>query len=420
MLDTLRRRDFGLLWLAGLISMIGDWVLIAVLPYHLYAVTGSALAAGGLLIAYTLPGLLLGSIAGVFVDRWDRRRTMVAVNLLRAPLMLVMLAGGTAETVWLVYLVAAVESALGQLFGPAENALLPSLVSEDRLVTANSLNVMNNNLARLAGPSLGAAMYSSFGLPGVIYMDGASYLLSALFIALIGYRAVHGPAGAAVEGGTLRARLLGVWREWLAGLRLVRREQVILGLFIVLGVATLADGFNSPLLAPFVKDILRGGAREFAWLLTAQALSGLAAGILMGHMGHRIRPERLIILSTGCVTSMFAVAYNVPILPLVLGIATLLGFPATGFFVSAHTLIQSNVVDEYRGRVFGALGTTNALLSLCALGISGAMSDHFGVRPMLNVVVGLWLLTTIVAWRALRPGRKHSVAAAPHPAADAT
>ena len=169
-----------------------------------------------------------------------------------------------------------------------------------------------------------------------------------------------------------------------------------------------------------VKDILRGGAREFAWLLTAQALSGLAAGILMGNVGHRIRPERLIVLSTGCITLMFVVAYNVPSLPLVLGIATLAGFPATGFFVNAHTLIQSNVVDEYRGRVFGALGTTNALLSLCALGISGAMSDHFGVRPVLNVVVGLWLLTTIVAWRMLRRGRKHLPEGEPRTAADAT
>lgn len=403
MLATLRQRNFGLLWFAGLISVVGDWVLIATLPFFLYTLTGSALATSGLLIAYTLPGLLFGSIAGVFVDRWDRRRTMLTANLLRAPLILMLIIVRSPDTIWVVYVVAFLEAAIGTFFGPAENALLPLLVAEGNLTAANALNVMNNNLARLIGPSLGAAVLVVWGLPGVLVLDSMSYAISALLVALIAHTSAHPvPVDAAKPSGVQQHWLV-VWREWLAGLRLVRREHLVLSLFVVLGMAAIADGFNSPLLVPFVSEVLGGSPQVFAWLLTAQAISGLVAGLLIGHIGQRIRPKRLIIVSAWVGSVMFLVSYNIPSLPLVLTLATLLGFPAVGFFVSTQTLLQSSVADEYRGRVFGALGTTNALLGLVTLGLSGLLADGLGVRPMLNVVVALWFCTALVAWFALRP-----------------
>ena len=154
MLATLRQRNFGLLWSAGLISLAGDWMLRIALPIYVYQLTGSALATSTMLIAGMLPDLLFGSIAGVFVDRWDRKRTMVICNLLLAIGLLPLLAVRSAEQLWLLYLVAFCESTIAQFFGPAENALLPQLVSEDQLVAANSLNSLNNSLARLIGPAL--------------------------------------------------------------------------------------------------------------------------------------------------------------------------------------------------------------------------------------------------------------------------
>lgn len=83
MLATLKQRDFALLWFGGLISMMGDWAMFAALPFYAYEQTGSAFASGAVLTALTVPGLLIATVAGVFVDRWDRRRTMVAANLLQ-------------------------------------------------------------------------------------------------------------------------------------------------------------------------------------------------------------------------------------------------------------------------------------------------------------------------------------------------
>ncbi|MFN2221661.1 MAG: MFS transporter, partial [Candidatus Promineifilaceae bacterium] len=144
MIATLRNRSFFLLWLGGLISMIGNWMLMAALPFYVYQVTGSALATSGLLMAYLAPGMLFGSVAGVFVDRWDRKRILVIGNLIQAmiiPLLLLVEANGW---IWLIYVAAFAESTVNQFLGPAENALLPTLVSEEHLVSANSLNVLND------------------------------------------------------------------------------------------------------------------------------------------------------------------------------------------------------------------------------------------------------------------------------------
>src|ERR687891_2526367 len=104
MLRVLRQRNFALLWIGGLISMIGDWVLIVGLPAEIYRRTGSTLATAGMVLAYLVPSLALGSIAGVFVDRWNRRRLMIVVDLLLAacllPLMFV-----DALGLWVAYVV---------------------------------------------------------------------------------------------------------------------------------------------------------------------------------------------------------------------------------------------------------------------------------------------------------------------------
>jgi MFS family permease len=152
MIATLRNGNYTRLWLGGLISLIGDWALNVGLPIYIFLLTGSVLALSITLLAASLPPVLFGSLAGVFVDRWDHQRTMVATNLLLALVLLPLLLVRSAEQVWIVYLVAFVGGVIEQFFLPAQNALLPRLVAEERLVSANSLIAVSSNLARLIGP----------------------------------------------------------------------------------------------------------------------------------------------------------------------------------------------------------------------------------------------------------------------------
>src|SRR3954469_396685 len=175
------RRDLRLLLSAGLVSLSGDWVLGIGLAYSVYALTGSTLASAATLLSSFVPQVVVGSIAGVFVDRWDRRRTMVVANLLLAVGLLPLLLVRDQNQIWLVYLVLVLESVVEVFFAPAEQAMLPRLVDEEdqtELVTANALNSQVGNLARLAGGALGGVAAAVGGIPAVASLDALTFLVA--------------------------------------------------------------------------------------------------------------------------------------------------------------------------------------------------------------------------------------------------
>jgi Na+/melibiose symporter-like transporter len=154
--QALRQRGLRLLLSAGLISTTGDWVLRIGLAYYVYALTGSTVASALMLLASFLPQIVLGSVAGVFVDRWNCTRTMIVSNLLLAAGLLPLAAVRHPGQAWIVYAVMAWEGCVQQFFTPAEQSLLPRLVASDQLVTANALTGQSSDVSRLIGAA-GAA-----------------------------------------------------------------------------------------------------------------------------------------------------------------------------------------------------------------------------------------------------------------------
>ena len=126
--SPLRNPAFARLWLGGLVSDLGDWMLLVGLPVFVFQLTGSALTTATVFVVETIPALLVGQVAGVLVDRVDRRRILIAGTLLQAALLLPLLAVTSADGLWIVYLVAAGQSVLARVCGPATLALVPSLV----------------------------------------------------------------------------------------------------------------------------------------------------------------------------------------------------------------------------------------------------------------------------------------------------
>ena len=155
------------------------------LPIYVYLLTHSVLALSITLLVSSVPNIVLGSFAGVFVDRWHRKYTLVITNLLLAATLFLLLLVRTADRVWIIYIVSFALSCIEQFFSPAQNALLPTLVKEEQLVQANSLNSLSSNLARLVGPDLGGLIAAAFSLNGIVLIDAASFLVAALFVAVI-------------------------------------------------------------------------------------------------------------------------------------------------------------------------------------------------------------------------------------------
>ena len=258
MLSLLRRRDFALLWVGGLVSLAGDWVLYASLPFFVYERTGSTIATAGMIVAELAPDVVLGSPAGVLVDRWNRKHVLVYGSLAQAVavLLLLFVAGGAG--IWLVYAVAAATSTAAAFTAPAEGALLPALVSVDELVVANAMSALNNRLARVAGLAAGGALFGALGLEWVVLIDAASFAAAA---ALIGAVRVPQPV---LRGAGSSARF---WHEWADGARLVRGDPTLAVVVAVLGLMTFGGTMLDPLTAAWVRDVLDRGPEVFAWLM---------------------------------------------------------------------------------------------------------------------------------------------------------
>lgn len=397
--SLLRNRDFGFVWWSGLVSMTGNWALMVALPMYVYQETGSTLATGGMLLASTIPRLLLGSVAGVFADRWDRRRTVIACNLLLAlvvaPLALVPVTGA----LWLVYAAASLLAAVSQFLRPAEHALLPTLVAPEQLAAANALNALNTNIARFIGPAVGGLLVALAGLQGIVVLNMIALVAAALLIYLVrtGRRpaavaAQGAPVGAdASEGGSARpARAAADWRsEWLAGIALVRRTRVLALLVAVVAITSLGEGVFGVLLAPFVVVAFGGGTLELGWLVSAQAVGGIAGGAAVAAVARRIDPRRLLGFGALLLGAIDLVIINYPLLhPGILPALVLMaaaGAPAAAFGAGYLTLLQKSAGDEYLGRASGVLATVAAATGLVGTLLAGVLGDLVGVIAIINV-----------------------------------
>ena len=398
MLATLKNKNFALLWTGGLISMIGNWMLMAALPFHVYALTRSALAASGILMAMVAPGIFFGSFAGVFVDRWDRKKVMVIISALQAITILGLLLVRSVEWIWVIYLTVFLESTLKNFFGPAEGALLPNLVGEEHLVPANSLNALNDNLARIVGPAIGGLLLGTLGFQSVIWADAASYLIAMLLIILIKADNTAPVRDASAETDRkIQNPWRQMWEEWLAGLRYIKHRRALTGLFIIMGIALFGDAILSAILVVFVQQDLGFNAIEFGWLLTARGLGGLIGGLLVGSIGRKFTPLQLItggLLISGA--SIFLMLTR-PSLPVMLSLLVLIGPALMAWLISLQAIGQKETEDAFRGRVFGAIGTSTTFIMFFGSAIAGFMADQIGTFTLVAAAATFYILAGMVS-----------------------
>ncbi len=402
MLSLLRQRDYALLWWSALISGIGNFILIAALPYYVYSISGSTLASGATLMSETVPMVLFSSVGGIFADRWKRKRVIISSDWLRGLLLLPLLTVHSTASLWIVYVVAFLGSSVAHFAGPFGNAALPHVVREDELPSANAAFSAGGFLAVLIGSSLGALLLQHVGLGGVVLADAATFAFSALLISLIGI---------AFEGRTLEAsslipsgtRLGRAWRDWLIGVRFVLEQRWVSLVFLVMMLVFLGNSMVSVCLAPFVRHVLHGSAQIYAWVLTAQGIGGVFASLFIGSVTKRIPPERLLawsIFSLGVLDTEIAVAQRVQV---TLGAACVAGVAVLFGIASMNTLVQAKVPDALRGRVSGAFLTASALMSLVGSLIASVWADRIGIRLMLGIGGTVFAVAGLTAFMLLVP-----------------
>ncbi|UVS78802.1 MFS transporter [Actinokineospora sp. UTMC 2448] len=379
---VLRNREFRLLWLGRSVSGLGSWLLVVAVPAHVLVLTGSLTATGLTLAAEFLPPMLLGPFAGVVVDRWDRRRVMIAADVLRAFAVALLLFVREPDDVALVYVAVAAESVGTLAFRPAAQAHIPALVGTGRpLTAANALNSATDGAVRLLGAPLGGLLYAWGGIDLVVWPDIASYLVSAVFIALTkpGPRARRGELGAVVA-------------ELREGARFLRDDRAVGGL-LVLNTAFL--GANAALTSVLVPHGMA------AWGGTARAglvMSGLGVGFLLGAVVVRTLDRfrsRAVLAGALAMTAVgFVVLFTIPWAAL--PAAVVVGAFGSTALILVQTTVQRRTPDAVLGRVASVVFAAEAAATFAGALAGPLLAEAATIATVAWVAAGITALCALV------------------------
>ena len=382
-----RNRDFRRIYLASTISLGGDWFLVIALFSLIEGFTGSALAVGFLLLVQDFTSFALSPIAGVLVDRLDRRKLMVLADLARAVLCVGFLFARDPDTLWAVYVLYGLLSACSTLFFPASLAAMPNLVDEDDLSTVNALSGSLWGTMLAIGAGLGGIVTAAVGRDAAIGIDAVSFVVSAAL--LVGIRR---PFTRDRPQEHLRMR-----DATVETVRYARRDHRVLALLAVKGGWAVAGGVLVvlPILA---KDVFDAGDFGIGLLLAARGVGALIGPFLGRAM---LGPEdRRLFLIIGLSLTTFGVGYALvglaPGLGLALVAVCVAHIGGGGQWMLSSYGLQRIVPDRIRGRIFAF----DFMFVTLTFGLSsvatGALVDAFGPKP---TAVGLGLVG--LAWAAV-------------------
>ena len=397
--------NFRRLWLAQMVSEIGDWFYTITLYTLLLQFTGRAQSVGVALVLQVLPQTFAGPSAGVVNDRVRRKRVMIAADLLRAGIVLSMLLVRSRSTIWLIYPLLVMETVAAAFFEPARNSVIPNITRREEVIVANTLSSITWSFDLAIGATLGGIVAVFLGREAVFILNALSFVASAL---LIGGMTFHEPHAAGLP--RLRPREVVDFSPMIEGLRYLRNRPRLLATVLVKGGLGLMIGATW-----IIYTIL--GEREFSRHLGGSAGQGaamLGMGVLIGARGigallgpliganwagqrdSRLRRGILFgFIAAACGVGSISIAPNVWIAMLCVIVAHCGGSIIWTF---STTLLQLYSDDQFRGRVFSAdLGICMATISVTAWAASAAIDAAIPVR-LLAALTGASILIPAAAW----------------------
>jgi DHA3 family macrolide efflux protein-like MFS transporter len=380
------------LWLGQLVSIAGDFLAIfAVLSIASFRLHGTPAQITGVTISYMLPLALLSPVAGVFADRWSPSRTMIASDLARAALVLLLL---FSRNLIEIYAILFILSTVSTFFIPAQTVVLRSLVPRTGLLSVNAMMQQAMLAIRIISPALAGALVARFGPGACFALDTLSFLFSALMLSRI-LLPPRAPAPARTG--------ISVLADLSAGVRFILTHPTISFVMLAMASATFAISCFSPLIAIFVRDILHADVRIFGAI---SAMIGL--GMIAGTQAVRkiaARPPRsprhsvifsLAVISSGI--TLIAAACT----PLATALGALVMGAGVGLLmVPAQTLIQSETPLPMVGRVSSRVLSLVSLAQILGLILSGVLAAAIGLRPLFYSSAALLASLALAAYLKL-------------------
>lgn len=385
MFSVFRNGAFTKLWLGQLISAMGSSFTLLAASVLVFRETGSTLSVGLMLIATSGPTILVGLMAGVFVDRYDRKRIMLGADLLRGFLIFLIPFLIPWNLYWL-YVIVALTSGITQFFDSAHASVLPEVASDEELSAANALMSISSVGSQMIGFAAAGLIVSSFKVEWAFYLDALSFVISAVLILFTSI-----PLLPAVENTSLQA----VGENLKAGLVTVKDIPILRSLFLVAGPIFLIFGFQNTLLLPFALQVLHGTEFDFGLQQAAEAV-GIAIGSLaMARLADRIREGQwlaisYVLMALGSIWYSYArsMAFGIFLIGLI-------GVVNTPSYIGRQLIIQRATPREARGRVNSAFFVVRDVTFVVGMSLAG-LADLFDLRLMLRYSAFLFLALGLV------------------------
>jgi MFS transporter, DHA3 family, macrolide efflux protein len=406
-IPTMRR-----LWYAALVSTFGDFLaLFAVIGVITFQIRATPQQVTGVQISYMLPIAVLGVLAGVFVDRWPLKLTLVASDFTRAILCLLLI---TCHDIFSFYLVLASISVVSSFFGPAHGVTLRTIVPVHGLRSANALMQQVMFGMRIIGPAIAALLVASFG-PRVCYLaDSVSFIASGCLIASLAISRPQAKAQAAEVLGEDQPQPSGISRilaDMRVGASFILHHAGVLFVMLAMASGMFVLGCFGPLIAVYVRDSIHASTRVFG---VASAMIGI--GMFVGVNALTIVAKKT--RNTTLVYSGLAgIAIGLSLLTLFVHIATtfaatlIIGFAVAGIIVPATTMMQQETPHELMGRVGSTFISLVFTAQISGLILSGLVADRLGVRHVFAFCAVL-LVALIVIGRVWMEPKPHPPTAA--------
>jgi MFS family permease len=396
-MSLLRDRRFALLAFGQAVNAIGSWcALVALWGFASFRFDAGPADLALLGLAWALPAVLLGPVAGIPVDRFGPKRVIVVADSIAAGVALLFL---LADSFSALILLGAVEGLTKAFSEPAFQALPPRIVPDDRLAAANGVLSTATMSSLALGPLLAAVSIASFGVEGAFVVNAATYLVGVLV--LLPFRIGPAPVAAGAE-------TQGVVAEVREGLRVVRARPDLRRLFVLSGSVYLIWGAFVVVEPIYVREVLHGTPTLFAMLQSTFGIGLVLTGIVVARLG-----DRLVRWSVVCIAAIGSAAGAV----LYVGSATVaiafvglfLWGVVTALLISPmRTLMQRSAPVETHGRVFAFDGMVHSTADLVSLPVVGLAAGLVGVQVAGVSMAVLPLAGGLLTWRNVRRSR-HAV-----------
>jgi len=386
---VLRNGRFVRLWTAQLVSTIGDALTSLAAGIIVYERTGSALSVGLMLMATAVPALIFGLIAGVVVDRYDRKRIMIAADLIRAGLVFTIPFLVPGSVIWL-YVIVMLSASVTQFFAPANDSILPEIANEEELGAANAIMAIAQFGSTAVGFALAGLLATFNSIEAVFWIDSGTFLFSALMIATVKIAPL-----VVTELTTVREMI----RNLTFGAKFIWRTPILRSMNLVKIPVLISFGLQNVLLLPFAIIALSATTFEYGLQEGLTSVGFVLGSLAMARLSDRLREGQWLVVSylgMGFFGLVYALQTNVWVAIALISVSGALNAPS---FVASRLINQRNTPREMRGRVFSTSSVITTVVFLVGMGLAG-LADIIDVRIMFVaasvVVIGAALVTAIL------------------------